>query len=84
MDTIAVPAEVRYRLASRLLRDRAFDRWYSAHRQLTDITFESFRIRMELEYCPLGVRQTCQHMFLAQGFDETVTILRRFRGFVRV
>ena len=74
MDTIAAPEDVRFRLASGLLRGPAFDRWYHIHRDMPDVTYASFKARMILEYCPPGIRETRRRAFLTQKYDPTVTI----------
>ena len=74
LDMIEAPIASRYRLAAGLLRGPAFDRWHSLSLTMTDISYASFRERLELEFCPPDARQARIFTFQDMAYDPTVTI----------
>ena len=82
-DMVAVPEDVRFRLAAGLLRRDAFDSWTVRKAGRPEWTYSEFKGAMLREYSPPGVQTERESTFYSGSYDPTIPVEEVVRQFKR-
>ena len=82
-DMVAVPEDVRCRLAAGLLRKDAFDSWAIHKTDRSEWSYADFKGVMLREYSPPGIQMARETTFYRGAFDRSVPISEVVRQFKR-
>ena len=82
-DMVAVPEDVRFRLAAGLLRRDAFDSWTVRKAGRAEWTYLEFKGVMLREYSPPGVQTEREAAFYRGSYDRTTPVEEVVRQFKR-
>ena len=73
-DMVAVPEDVRFRLAAGLLRREAFDSWTVRKAGRTEWTYSEFKGVMLREYSPPGVQTERESIFYRGSYNRLTPV----------
>ena len=82
-DMVAVPEDVRFRLAAGLLRRDAFDSWTVRKAARPEWTYSEFKGAMLREYSPPGVQTERESTFYRGSYDPAIPVEEVVRQFKR-
>ena len=80
---VAVPEDVRCRLAAGLLRRDAFDSWTIRRADRTEWTYADLKGAMLMEYSPPGIQMSRETTFYRGTYDRSIPISEVVRQFKR-